>query len=80
MYSVTMEKRRQAIAYTRVSTGRQAESGIGLDDQLAQVTAAVERRGWTLAGHLSDEGMSGKRADNRPALAQALDQLADRVP
>ncbi len=71
-----MEAPRQAIAYTRVSTGRQAESGIGLDDQLAQVTAAVERRGWALAGHLSDEGLSGKRADNRPALADALDQLA----
>lgn len=67
---------RRAVAYTRVSTGRQADSGIGLDDQLAQVTAAVGRRGWTLAAHLSDEGLSGKRADNRPALSAALDQLA----
>ncbi|MET0726700.1 MAG: recombinase family protein [Acidimicrobiales bacterium] len=30
----------------------------------------------TVVAHLSDEGLSGKRADNRPALAEALDQLA----
>jgi DNA invertase Pin-like site-specific DNA recombinase len=71
-----MEATRKAVAYTRVSTARQGISGIGLDDQLAQVTAAVNRRGWTLTSHLSDEGLSGKRADNRPALTAALDQLA----
>jgi DNA invertase Pin-like site-specific DNA recombinase len=36
---------------------------------------AVERRGWTVAEHLSDNGRSGKRADNRPALTDALDLL-----
>lgn len=67
---------RTAVIYTRVSTGRQAESGLSLDDQLARCTAAVAARGWTLAAHLTDAGVSGKRAVNRPGLIEARRMLA----
>jgi DNA invertase Pin-like site-specific DNA recombinase len=67
---------RHAIAYTRVSTGRQADSGLSLDDQLDRCTAAVAARGWTLAAHITDAGASGRRAENRPGLVEARRMLA----
>lgn len=66
---------RRAIIYTRVSTGKQAESGLSLDDQRQQCLAAVGARGWVVAGEATDQGLSGRRADNRPGLGAALDQL-----
>lgn len=65
----------RAVVYTRVSTGKQTESGLGLADQLAQTTAAVESRGWDLVHHAQDAGASGKSIKGRPALAAALDML-----
>ncbi len=38
-----------AVAYLRVSTDEQAQSGAGLDAQRAAITAEAERRGWTIA-------------------------------
>jgi DNA invertase Pin-like site-specific DNA recombinase len=64
----------RAIAYTRVSTGRQAESGLGLTDQLATVTAAIELKGWVLVHHAEDAGLSA-RTMRRPALAEAVGML-----
>jgi DNA invertase Pin-like site-specific DNA recombinase len=64
----------KAIAYYRVSTDEQAESGNGLDAQRATVVAAVEHRGWDLVADLTDEGRSGGSL-NRPALTDALDRL-----
>jgi DNA invertase Pin-like site-specific DNA recombinase len=66
---------RRAIVYTRVSTGAQAESGLGLTDQLDRITATLTSRGWEVVHHAQDAGLSGKRADNRPALVEALRML-----
>lgn len=60
------------VAYVRVSTDEQVESGAGLAAQRATIAAEVERRGWTLIETYEDAGASGKSLDGRPALAEAL--------
>lgn len=65
----------EAIGYIRVSTEEQAREGISLDAQKARITAHCLAHGLTLdpAQICADRGISGKRADNRPGLAKALD-------
>lgn len=63
------------VAYIRVSTSEQADSGAGLAAQRATVDAEVARRGWTLAEVYEDAGASGKSLTGRPALAEALAAL-----
>ena len=47
----------RAITYSRVSTGKQAESGLSLDDQAERMSREIERRGWTLtASHVDAAG------------------------
>ena len=58
------------IAYLRVSTDEQAESQLGLEAQLAAITAAAG----TPDAVFKDEGFSGKDP-KRPALLSALDSL-----
>lgn len=60
------------VAYLRVSTAEQADSGAGLAAQRAAIEAEVERRGWSLLEVYSDEGASGSTLNGRPALAEAL--------
>lgn len=61
-----------AIGYVRVSTEGQATEGVSLEAQQARIEA------WCLAndvqpgGVFVDAGVSGKRADNRPQLQEAL--------
>lgn len=62
------------IAYLRVSTPEQADTGAGLDAQRAAVTAEAERRGWTEVDYIEDAGYSAKSM-NRPGLAAALKAL-----
>lgn len=62
----------RALAYLRVSTEGQAESGAGLDAQRAAVEAEAARQGWQLE-IVADTG-SGAHL-NRPALVEALDRL-----
>ena len=60
------------VSYLRVSTKRQGESGLGLEAQRAAVAAWLNGGDWVLVEeHVEVE--SGKRADNRPALAKAFD-------
>ena len=60
------------IAYLRVSTASQAESGAGLD---AQHDSCLRVAG-SLAGIYRDEGVSGKTGlDKRPALLDAIAEL-----
>jgi DNA invertase Pin-like site-specific DNA recombinase len=59
------------VSYLRVSTKRQGESGLGLEAQRAAVDAWLNGGNWQLvAEHVEIE--SGKRDDNRPALAAAI--------
>ena len=58
------------IAYFRVSTAKQGQSGLGLEGQQAAVDAFVSRRGCELLATYR-EVESGKNAD-RPELAKAL--------
>ena len=62
------------IAYTRVSTDEQAESGLGLDAQRATIKAAAAGKGWTIITEYTDNGRSGKDI-NRPALLDAMTYL-----
>jgi len=66
----------RVIAYTRVSTSEQADSGAGLEAQRAAILAEAERRGWQEADltFVEDAGYSGKDL-NRPGIAAALDAL-----
>jgi DNA invertase Pin-like site-specific DNA recombinase len=59
------------VAYTRVSTGDQADSGLGLDAQTTAITAEVDRRGWRIVEAHSDAA-SGKSTVGRPGLDAAL--------
>ena len=62
-----------ALAYLRVSTDEQADSGASLEAQRAALTAEAERRGWDVEV-VEDAGVSGKSM-NRPGLTSALERL-----
>jgi site-specific DNA recombinase len=66
-----------AIAYIRVSTVDQAVDGVSLEMQRARIEAWCHSNAATLAeGDIYvDAGLSGKRADNRPALQRALEAV-----
>ncbi len=69
---------RQAVAYIRVSTERQATQGISLEAQQARIAAYCAAHGLQLqpeAIHI-DAGLSGAKASNRPELAAALAKVA----
>lgn len=66
------------VAYLRVSTAEQAESGAGLAAQRTPIEAQAERKGWTIAHWYVDAGLSGKSLDNREQLEQALDDVRNR--
>ncbi|MEZ5378244.1 MAG: recombinase family protein [Acidimicrobiales bacterium] len=70
-----MASTKRAIIYTRVSTGKQADSGLSLTDQEQTITPAVEARGWTVVHHATDEGISVRSLRKRPGLTEALDML-----
>ncbi|MCU1453844.1 MAG: putative resolvase [Acidimicrobiales bacterium] len=63
------------VAYLRVSTAEQADSGLGLDSQRAAIEAECQRRGWTLVGVHVDAGASGKSLRNRDGLADGLAEV-----
>ncbi len=62
----------RAIGYVRVSTAGQAEGGHSLVAQRERIEGWCVANGFELAGVYVDAGLSGGRADNRPALQQAL--------
>ena len=67
---MTSENEGGYVAYYRVSTGRQRESGLGVDSQRAQVRDYVSANGGRLVGEFS-ETVSGRKGD-RPQLTLAL--------
>jgi len=62
------------VAYERVSTASQSDSGLGLDAQRRIITTEAARRGWTVVAFETDEGVSAT-ATHRPALERALASL-----
>ena len=64
----------EAIGSCRVSTAEQAQEGISLAAQQARIAAWCTAHGYELVACLKDAGLSGSRADNRPALQNALMQ------
>jgi DNA invertase Pin-like site-specific DNA recombinase len=59
------------ISYQRVSTQRQGKSGLGLEAQRNSVAEFLNGGNWTLVKEFV-EVESGKKADNRPELAKAI--------
>lgn len=64
-----------AYGYIRVSTKDQAEDGVSLDAQREKIAAYCALHDLHLVEVFADEGLSGKRADNRPGLQAALDAV-----
>ena len=62
------------VAYSRVSTDEQADSGLGLAAQRSALEAEVARRGIPV-DWIEDAGFSGKSL-RRPGIEKALDMLA----
>ena len=62
-----------AVGYIRVSTTTQVEEGVSLEAQRAKVASYADLHSLDLVEVFADEGISGKRADNRPGLQSALE-------
>jgi DNA invertase Pin-like site-specific DNA recombinase len=62
-----------AVAYTRVSTQDQADSGLGIEAQRAAIEGWAKRTGTTIVAWFTDEGVSGSiPVADRPAGSLAL--------
>ena len=76
------EDRWKVVAYVRVSTSDQADSGAGLEAQRAAITLEAARRGWELVHIYEDAGASAQheaRIDIRERnAARARDRPRDR--
>src|SRR5262245_30722599 len=68
----------EAIGYCRVSTTEQAQDGISLAAQQAKIAAWCMAHDYQLVACHEDAGLSGSRADNRPALQNALRDVCQR--
>ena len=62
----------KAIGYIRVSTTDQRDNGVSLEAQRTKIQAWSDANDYELSDIFSDAGISGKRADNRPGLQDAL--------
>jgi len=79
------------VAYYRVSTKAQGESGLGLDAQREYVKFAAEQQGWVVMAEFEDVGVSGAIhplerqasakafADGRPVVVAKLDRMSRDV-
>ena len=66
----------KSIGYLRVSTEEQGQSGLGLEAQEAAIGRFCEANGWELAGVYHDIVSGASGLDKRPALLEAIGQLA----
>jgi DNA invertase Pin-like site-specific DNA recombinase len=66
----------KAIAYLRVSTDQQTESGLGLDAQRRAIEQAAARLKLPIAAAYTDTGLSGSKSmEDRPGLLGAVGTL-----
>jgi len=66
----------KCVLYTRVSTGHQAKSGLGLEAQLAACQKQAARKGYEVLGTFTDPEVTGKETldrGKRPELGRMLD-------
>ena len=66
-----MSRKKTAVIYTRVSTGKQAEKELPLESQLEQCEQKAASLNAVVVKTFCDEGISGK-SDNRPEFQKAL--------
>lgn len=71
----TYRTSKQAVAYTRVSTDKQGEAGIGLEAQRAAIRAYADAAGVEIIEWFQDvaSGRGEKNLANRPGLLRALE-------
>ncbi|CAH0647341.1 MULTISPECIES: recombinase family protein [Pseudomonas] len=81
----------EVVAYYRVSTKGQGESGLGIEAQREYVHIAAEKQGWTIVAEYTDSGVSGSIhplgrpagaaafAHNLPVIVAKLDRLSRDV-
>lgn len=67
----------KAIAYTRVSTQEQADSGLSLDAQARRIAAYCDAQEWDLVEIIRDEGFSAATL-KRPGMDRALEAVRKR--
>lgn len=65
-------RQRKVYAYTRVSTGRQADEGQSLDVQAESIRAYCSSKKYAEPKLFSDSGISGRSTKNRPGLEAAV--------
>ena len=70
-----MTRSHHTIGYLRVSTAGQVNEGVSLDAQRKRIEAWCDANEYRLADMFTDAGISGKRADNRPGLQNALEAV-----
>lgn len=73
-----MRDARRAVAYMRVSTGKQVESGLGLEAQRAKLEALATIHDLSFE-YVVDEGVSGKSMDGRALAAVLQDAKVGKV-
>ena len=64
------------LGYTRVSTDKQVSNGLSLDSQQDVIREAAKSRALKLGTIYTDAGISGSTITARPALNEALQELA----
>jgi len=69
------ENSMKAVGYVRVSTQAQVKEGVSLDAQELKIREWAKFKDASSVAIFRDEGISGKRADNRPGLQAALDAV-----
>ena len=57
-----MTKQLRAALYARVSTARQAEADLSLPDQIKQLQAYCERKGWVVVDTFTEPGGCSMRS------------------
>ena len=75
LFLMKEHKKTAVLGYARVSTEEQAVGGVSLEAQRAKIKEYAAANGINLVEVVLDEGISGKRTDNRPGLQSAMKRL-----